>query len=163
MFLSCLVQVPGQLRVHPEKFGVGGGKTVELSLRSYHSEECFLVAWCRCLVSCGCTRRGLCGRREDGGAVTAKLSFQRMFLNRLVQVPGQLRVHPEGFVWRKLGGGRRWSWSKADVSTLTWLQLPTGFQLTVRHRTGNKTKFLGFKRDVSATHAQPSPLQTAQV
>lgn len=69
----------------------------------------------------------------------------------MTQVPGQLRVHPEGFVWRKLGGGKTVELSKADVSTLTWVKLPTGFQLSVRHRTGNKTKFLGFRPDVSAT------------
>lgn len=74
-------------------------------------------------------------------------------------------MHPDGFVWRKLGGGKTVELSKADVTTLAWVKLPTGFQLTVRHKTGNKTKFLGFRSDVSAKHAehaQPSSDWTAQ-
>ncbi|CAM6096643.1 unnamed protein product [Calypogeia fissa] len=50
--------------------------------------------------------------------------------------PGQLKIHPGGFVWRKTGGGK-----VVDV----------GYQLAVKMRAGSNVKFSGFReQDVTS-------------
>eukprot|EP00270_Netrium_digitus_P014912 TRINITY_DN5150_c0_g1_i6.p1 TRINITY_DN5150_c0_g1~~TRINITY_DN5150_c0_g1_i6.p1 ORF type:complete len:701 (+),score=261.43 TRINITY_DN5150_c0_g1_i6:184-2286(+) len=64
--------------------------------------------------------------------------------------PGQLKVHPEGFLWRKTGGGKMVEVAKADVDSLSWTKLPHAYQLAIRLKAGTKVKFNGFReQDVS--------------
>ncbi|CAM6091136.1 unnamed protein product [Calypogeia fissa] len=65
--------------------------------------------------------------------------------------PGQLKIHPGGFVWRKTGGGKVVDVSKADISALSWTRLPRGYQLAVKMRAGSNVKFSGFReQDVTS-------------
>eukprot|EP00271_Cylindrocystis_brebissonii_P023257 TRINITY_DN9551_c0_g1_i1.p1 TRINITY_DN9551_c0_g1~~TRINITY_DN9551_c0_g1_i1.p1 ORF type:complete len:703 (+),score=221.90 TRINITY_DN9551_c0_g1_i1:239-2347(+) len=59
--------------------------------------------------------------------------------------PGQLKVHPDGFVWRKTGGGKTVEVPRGEISNVTWMRVPKGYQLAVRLKAGVKVKFNGFR------------------
>ncbi|XAR51771.1 hypothetical protein NMG60_11006503 [Bertholletia excelsa] len=65
--------------------------------------------------------------------------------------PGQLRVHPGGILWKKLGGGKAVEVDKADVLRLTWMKVPRTNQLGVRTKDGLYYKFTGFRDQDVAT------------
>jgi hypothetical protein len=65
--------------------------------------------------------------------------------------PGQLKIHPGGFVWRKTGGGKAFDVLKADISALSWTRLPKGYQLAVKTKTGSNVRFSGFREQVSTS------------
>ncbi|KAG6545542.1 hypothetical protein Mapa_013144 [Marchantia paleacea] len=65
--------------------------------------------------------------------------------------PGQLKIHPGGFVWKKTGGGKVVDVAKADITSLSWTRLPKGYQLGVKMRAGSNVKFSGFReQDVAS-------------
>jgi structure-specific recognition protein 1 len=61
---------------------------------------------------------------------------------------GQLKIHPGGFLWKKSGGGKVVEVSQRDVSSLSWMRIPRGYQLGVRLKAGSNVKFNGFKEQV---------------
>eukprot|EP00898_Chlorokybus_atmophyticus_P005311 jgi/Chlat1/5781/Chrsp387S00877 len=58
---------------------------------------------------------------------------------------GQLRVHQNGFLWRRAGGGKLVEVSKSDISRLQWMRMPKAFQLVVCQKAGQNVKFDGFR------------------
>lgn len=68
-----------------------------------------------------------------------------------LQNPGQLKIHPGGFVWKKTGGGKVVDVAKADITSLSWTRLPKGYQLGVKMRAGSNVKFSGFREQVRSS------------
>ncbi|KAJ7554225.1 hypothetical protein O6H91_06G131900 [Diphasiastrum complanatum] len=64
--------------------------------------------------------------------------------------PGQLKIHPGGFLWKKSGGGKVVEVAKGDISSLNWTRVPKGYQLAIRLKAGSNVKFNGFReQDIS--------------
>ncbi|CAM6011725.1 unnamed protein product [Sphagnum compactum] len=59
--------------------------------------------------------------------------------------PGQLRINPVGFYWRKIGGGKEVEVPKNEISSLSWTRVPKGYQLGVKLKAGQDVKFNGFR------------------
>ena len=66
----------------------------------------------------------------------------------LPQIPGQLKIHPAGLVWKR-PGGKVVDVAKPDIQQVTWLRVPKGYQLALRLAGGSKVKFAGFREQVS--------------
>ncbi|KAJ7554222.1 hypothetical protein O6H91_06G131700 [Diphasiastrum complanatum] len=64
--------------------------------------------------------------------------------------PGQLKIHPGGFLWKKSGGGKVVEVAKGDISSLNWTRVPKGYQLAIRLKAGSNVKFNGFREQVRA-------------
>ncbi|KAL8038621.1 hypothetical protein ABFX02_11G120300 [Erythranthe guttata] len=65
--------------------------------------------------------------------------------------PGQLKVHSDGIVWKKQGGGKAAEVDKNDLLSLTWMKVPRSNQLGVRTKDGRYYKFTGFRdQDVAS-------------
>ncbi|CAK9162870.1 unnamed protein product [Ilex paraguariensis] len=64
---------------------------------------------------------------------------------------GQIRVHSEGILWKKIGGGKAVEVDKSDVLSLTWMKVPRTNQLGFRIKDGLYYKFTGFRdQDVTS-------------
>ncbi|GAB4830412.1 FACT complex subunit ssrp1 [Ancistrocladus abbreviatus] len=64
--------------------------------------------------------------------------------------PGQLRVHSEGILWKKQGGGKAVEIQKNEISKISWMKVPRTHQLGIQTKDGLYYKFSGFKdQDVS--------------
>ncbi|GBG75548.1 hypothetical protein CBR_g20179 [Chara braunii] len=87
----------------------------------------------------------------DGGA-SGVHQFNTIYLGgRGGLNPGQLKIHPTGFLWRKTGGGKVVEVAKNDVAGVYWMKIPKGNQLSVRRKAGAKIKFNGFRdQDVTS-------------
>ncbi|KAK9116863.1 hypothetical protein Sjap_015810 [Stephania japonica] len=59
--------------------------------------------------------------------------------------PGQLKVHSEGIMWKKQGGGKAIEVDKADITGVTWMKVPRTHQLGIRIKEGISYKFTGFR------------------
>ncbi len=68
---------------------------------------------------------------------------------QLKQNPGQLRINPVGFYWRKIGGGKEVEVPKNEISSLSWTRVPKGYQLGVKLKAGQDVKFNGFREQVA--------------
>ncbi|GAB4824656.1 FACT complex subunit ssrp1 [Ancistrocladus abbreviatus] len=58
---------------------------------------------------------------------------------------GQLKVHSEGLLWKKQGGGKAVEVDKKNISGLFWMKVPRSHQLGVQTRDGLYYKFIGFR------------------
>ncbi|KAL6006102.1 hypothetical protein ACLOJK_040148 [Asimina triloba] len=59
--------------------------------------------------------------------------------------PGQLRVHSEGILWKKQGGGKVIEFNKEDIVNITWMKVPRSFQIVFQVKDGLLYKFIGFQ------------------
>ncbi|KAG1335452.1 putative FACT complex subunit SSRP1 [Cocos nucifera] len=83
--------------------------------------------------------------------------------------PGQLRVHAGGIAWRKQGGGKIIEVDKADIASLTWMKVPTAYQLggltsdvfiwVLRGLSGAKVTRVGSFRSCQGGYAVKSSLK----
>jgi hypothetical protein len=88
------------------------------------------------------------------GATMADIAAPHQFGNILLggrggTNPGQLRINPVGFYWRKIGGGKEVEVPKNEISSLSWTRVPKGYQLGVKLKAGQDVKFNGFREQVA--------------
>ena len=57
---------------------------------------------------------------------------------------GAIKFHAGGILWKKGGGSKLVEIPKADIVRIDNVRIPRGVMLSVRHKAGNATQFLGF-------------------
>ncbi|KAL9258601.1 FACT complex subunit SSRP1-like protein, partial [Drosera capensis] len=77
---------------------------------------------------------------NDGGGILYNISLG----GRGGTNPGQLRVHSDGILWKKQGGGKVVEVDKSDLMKLFWTKVPRTNQLGIRTKDGLYYKFIGF-------------------
>eukprot|EP00958_Prasinococcus_capsulatus_P010341 scaffold1007_cov364-Prasinococcus_capsulatus_cf.AAC.4 len=64
---------------------------------------------------------------------------------------GAIKLHAGGVLWKKGGGSKLVDIPKTDIARIDTVRVPRGVMLSVRHKAGNATQFLGFTtKDVGA-------------
>uniref|UniRef100_A0A7S0RR61 FACT complex subunit SSRP1 n=1 Tax=Pyramimonas obovata TaxID=1411642 RepID=A0A7S0RR61_9CHLO len=58
---------------------------------------------------------------------------------------GALKIHADGFLWRKTGGGKSVELTNADIKDITYTKVSGGFFLSVSEEGGSTYKFTGFR------------------
>ncbi|KAI4973762.1 hypothetical protein ZWY2020_041543 [Hordeum vulgare] len=64
---------------------------------------------------------------------------------RVSNNPGQFRLYSGGLAWKKQGGGKTIEVDKADIVSVTWMEIPRSYQLSVGTKEGIRYVFKGFR------------------